>query len=325
MSEKIYDLIINLPEHSEKALNISFNIPESYKKFDKIVFAGMGGSGIGGNIVKDWVSDDCPVPVIVSKSDTLPACVDSDSLLFCVSYSGDTHETLSCLDEGMKRGCKIIGVSSGGELSSVLERNKIPLIKLPKGMPPRAALPYLFFPIANVLSFVGLKKKNDCSKAIKTMKRYRNDIEEAAKNIASEIANTFPFIYGNFESACMRFKALLNENSKIHAKYELFTELNHNELIGWQGFPRSKISVIILNNDNTDEHLRKSVAFLREILKEKATMIEIFSRGKSKLEKIFYFIYLGDLVSYYLAKNKNEDPSDIRNIEKFKKMATRSL
>lgn len=318
MEYEISDLIKNFPEHAERALDITVHVSDEYKKFDKIVFMGMGGSGIGGNIMEERLRDNCPVPIIIIKDYELPGCVDSDSLVFLVSYSGNTHETLACFDQAVKRGCKIIGIASGGQLAEILERNKIPLIRVPSGMPPRASLPYLFFPIANVLSFIGLKKRDDCVKAVRIMKRYRRVIEKAAKEISSEIVNTIPFIYGSFESVCMRFKRDLNENSKVHAKYEVFPELNHNEIVGWQSKEKTKISLIILN-DNMPL-MKKYVSFLRFAVKNRAKLIEIFSKGDSKTEKMFYFIYLGGLISYYLAKNNKEDPADISNIDNFKKV-----
>src|SRR5665647_918707 len=129
-----------------KAVQLSDKIKVSFPKPDNIVVAGMGGSGIGGDVLKDWTRSKTDVSIEVNREYNLPAYANKKTLVFLTSYSGDTEESLSAFLDALKRKCMIFCVSSGGALLENAKRLKLPFLKVPSGMPPRAALPYMLVP-----------------------------------------------------------------------------------------------------------------------------------------------------------------------------------
>ncbi len=293
-----------------------------------IVFCGMGGSGIGGRIISSWLSDRLPVPVTVVNGYSLPRFVDEGSLVFTVSYSGNTEETLTLLNQAVERGSRIVGLTSGGKMAEVLARNGHPFFEIPSGMQPRAAVGYTTLPVAGVLQGMGLiDVADEVDATVKHLRKLVNDLVPTSQNgnravdLAVDITGHIPFIYSSPGLGCAAFRWMtqLNENSKVLASWGCIPEMNHNEIVGWHGDPRGKEMVVVLLRGM--ENRRESIRFdaLKEMLSEGGVRtIEVEAGGEATLTKIYHHIMLADFTSYYLALLRGIDPSPVEAIQRLK-------
>jgi glucose/mannose-6-phosphate isomerase len=240
------DFCIDSAKHYRKAAQIAQKIQVSYPQPDNIIVVGMGGSAIGGDLLKDWVRDKLKIPMEVNREYHLPKYAGKKTLVIVSSYSGDTEESLSAFLDALKRKCMIYCVSSGGALLAAAKHHSVPFLQVPGGMPPRAALPYMFVPLLFLMEkagFVsGVQAELDEAFALigKVSKENSPDtptVESFAKNTAYHIGDSAPAVYGSgvYRSVAQRFKQQFNENSKSAAKWEVFPELDHNEIVGWEG------------------------------------------------------------------------------------------
>lgn len=324
---------MDAPKHCEKAAEMAENIVIEYSRPKTIIVSGMGGSAIGGELLKDWAWSKLAVPIEVCRSYNLPAYVKKSTLVFIISYSGETEETLSTLLEAIKRNCMIICISSDGILANLAEKINLPILKVPVGIPPRAALPYLFIPMLVFMEKLNLTSEveGEISEAVRIMRKLciENSPETPLKeNFSKELAlginGTVPVIYGFefYRSVAQRFKQQFNENSKIPAKYEIFPELNHNEVVGWEcaGDFAKYFSAIIIRDKEESEEIRSRIkATKKVVLKDLAGIYEIWSRGESRLAKMLSTLLIGDFVSVYLAILRSIDPTPVKTIDLIKK------
>jgi len=288
-------------------------------KFDKIIVCGMGGSAVGGELLKDLLRYQLPMQIEVSKDYHLPKYADERTLAFCVSYSGDTEEALSQFVDALKRKCNIICLASGGKLKEWCEKFGLPLISLPGGIQPRAALPYLFLPMLTYLQNVGLVNvKNDIEESIQVL--HEIDLGEI-DDIASDLKGSFIAVYGQLPSVARRFKNQFNENSKMPARFDVFPELGHNEIMGYQnsGLNRNT-SVIFLRDGHEPEEMKARIEITRDLIRDSARSIfEIHSSGNSELARMLSLVYKGDYLSYKLAVLSEVDPEKVESINKLKR------
>lgn len=320
-------------KHYEKAAEIAKNTVIEYPRPKTIIVSGMGGSAIGGELLKDWAWSKIGVPIEVCRDYNLPAYVKKSTLVFIVSYSGETEETLSTLLEAIKRNCMIICISSDGILAKFAEKMNLPILKAPTGIPPRAALPYLFIPMLVFMEKLNLASEveDEISEAVSIMRKLcvENSPETPSKeNFSKEMAlginGTVPVIYGFrfYRSVAQRFKQQFNENSKIPARYEVFPELNHNEVVGWEeaGDIAKYFSAIIIRDENEDEEIRSRIEVTKEnVLKDLAGIYEIWSKGESRLAKMLSTLLIGDFISVYLAILRGIDPTPVKTIDLIKR------
>jgi glucose/mannose-6-phosphate isomerase len=334
----MFSKIANFHEQIKDAVSIgeNFNPKFSAKKINKIVLTGLGGSAIAGDLLRSYLSDEIKVPIIVNRDYFLPKFVDDKTLLVVSSYSGNTEETISAYKDGVKKRANIFCITSNGEIEKMALKKKHPVIKIPSGYPPRAALGYSFFPLLVLFTKLGLikSKKREINETIKLIEQksriYSNPEHEEniAYKIALRVVGSLPFIYasGKFDAVAMRWACQIEENAKMLAHFNVFPEMNHNEIVGWSGevggnFKEimSKISVIILRDDGEYERVKYRIEITDELMRPYAgEVLNIFSEGKSLLARIFSQIYLGDWVSFYLAILNNVDPTPVKPIEYLK-------
>jgi glucose/mannose-6-phosphate isomerase len=328
---------VEAPKHYAEAAKKAEQLAISYSKPQTIIVAGMGGSAIGGELLKDWTRDKVAVPVEVCREYSLPAYADKHTLVFVVSYSGETEESLSTFLDAIKRKCMIICISSGGTLHKFAEKLNVPHLRVPSGMAPRATLPYLFMPLPILLEKTGLV--SDVTQEISETVKVLNQVSDAnsparllednfSKKLASSICGTVPVVYGFgiYRSVAQRFKTQFNENSKVPAKWEYFSELNHNEIVGWEEARElaEHFSIILIRDDDETEVIRRRIETTKELLSKEALKIfEVGSIGKSMLAKMSSVICMGDFTSVYLAIMRGIDPTPVKTIallkEKMKK------
>ena len=328
--------LARFPEQIKEALTIAEAVQRfNFLKIDNVVVAGMGGSAISGDIMLSLFRDKLDVPLIVNREYDLPKWVNKDTLVICISYSGNTDETLSSFKIASQKKCKILCISTGGKLQDLAEKRGIPFIKIPAGIQPRAATAYLLFPSIIFLKKIGLLKtaiETDIEETIAVTtdfvtlnKKEVSEENNLAKQLAKKIFNTIPQIYGwrVYTPIAIRWRHQLNENSKIIARSDIVPECNHNDIVGWSGNPDiSKQFSCILFRDKDEETIDMATRlnFMRDLFYNTAgNVIEVSPKGKSKLAKMMYLMCLGDFTSCYLAVLRGINPSPVDIITELKK------
>lgn len=309
------EVIKRYPEMILDSVAIVANSKLPAYEFDEVVVCGIGGSGIGGLLLKDFLKDKIDCPIEVYSGYELPYYADDKTLVFCLSYSGDTEETLSQFIEAVRRRCKIIGISSNGKLEEWCTKLKIPFVKLPKNYLPREALPYLFIPLVVYLQKVkSIDVKKDLQETIKLLKEL--NLNNYYK-LADSLKNTVPMIYASskFAGVAKRYQNQFNENTKIPAKHEILPELNHNEINAYQDLTLNKnFSMILLRDENDSEQIKTRFDLTRKLGEGKVkSVVEISAKGETLLAKMMSLVLIGDYLSYKLAEAKNVDPNVVKN------------
>jgi len=307
-------------------------LPET-RAFRNIVVAGMGGSAIGGDLLGRCFEKDLRQPWFVNRNYSLPAWVDARTLLLVVSYSGNTEETLQAFEEGVSRGATIVCLTSGGSLSAEAEKRDLPLIRIPGGLPPRAALGYSFFPLAVVLGRLELVSLTDAdlAEALETIRsagdcwgRSAPGSENSAKALAGALVGCLPVLYagdGLLSPVATRWKGQFNENSKSLAYMNVFPEVTHNEIEGWEGAAGLGVRshVVFLRDIDDSPRIQRRMEVTAGIIGNRAGHItELWSEGKGRMARMFSLVCLGDFVSVYLALLSGRDPTPVDNINRLK-------
>jgi glucose/mannose-6-phosphate isomerase len=331
---------VDASKHYQEAAKTAKRISLRYSNPENIVVAGMGGSGIGGELLKDLVRDKAQVPIEVSRDYVLPAYASKNSLVLIVSYSGETEESLSAFLDAAKRNCMIYCISSGGSLLEFAEKLGVPYLRVPSGMPPRAALPYLFTPLlisAEKMEIVS-GVSEDLSEAIRLLAQISGENapqkpaeDNFSKSLALGINETVPVVYGFgiYRSVAQRFKQQFNENSKVPSKWEFFSELNHNEIVGWEkaGKLAKCFSAIFIRDKSEPNEIRSRIETTKTLMRAGSRMFEVWSQGKSALARMLSTICIGDFTSVYLAILREVDPTPVNTIallkEKMKEVGTK--
>ena len=298
-----------------------------------IVFSGMGGSAIGCDLLLDYIKDELKLPAAVNREYSIPAFADKHTLFIAVSYSGNTEETLSATESAFQAGATVIGLSSGGQLEEICKGKNSPLIKIASGLPPRQALGYLFFSLLFLFEKMGFVSSKSAeveetadylAKEADRFSTSTNISPNLPNHIAQTVYHTIPVIYTavqHFASVPIRWRNQFNENSKVMAFSNVFPEMNHNEIMGWEG-PREvneKLRAIILRDLDESPRNKNRISITKDILKQKQIpILEIFAEGSSRLTRLFSLIYIGDWASYYLAMLNEADPIKIESIDLLK-------
>ena len=337
----ILEIIESFPEQCLEAAKIGLgtDIPRSYHiKYSNIVCTGLGGSAIGSDILRSYLLYEAKLPIFVNRDYLLPAFVGSRTLVIVSSYSGSTEETISAYGDAKKRSAKLIVATSGGRLLDTAQRDGVPVIKIPKGIPPRCATGYMFFPGLVLLSEMGIIKgrAGEIGRAIEGLRSLKitkigsgvPEKKNIAKKAARALYNKYPIIYagqdGN-DCAVTRWRGELAENAKTLSSGNFFPEMSHNEIVGFEN-PRSvlkKIVVVILRDRNDHPRISKRIDITKALLKKEGfEVIEVSSSGDSRLARIFSLVYTGDFVSFYLAILNRTDPTPVERIDRLKKELT---
>ena len=328
---------VNVPEHYRAAAKAAEEISLGYSKPENIIVAGMGGSAIGGELLKDWARDKVQEPIEVSRAYSLPAYANEKSLVLIVSYSGETEETLSSFLDAVKRKCMVFCLSSGGSLLGFAEKLNVPYLRVPSGFPPRAALPYLFTPLLVLMEKLqifsgvsgGLYETMTVLEQVSGENAPEKPVKDNfAKILASKINGSVPVVYGFgvFRSVAQRFKTQFNENSKMPSKWEYFSELNHNEIVGWEkaGELAKCFSTIFIRDKNEPNDVRNRIETTKTLLHSDLKRFEVWSQGKSALARMLSTVCIGDFTSVYLAILRNVDPTPVETISLLKQRIKKS-
>lgn len=313
--ENFGNQMIEAREIGEKA---QFTQPD--REIHNIALIGLGGSAFGGEIIKNYIAGTAKVPFEIYRDYKIPAYISENTLLIASSYSGNTEETLSSLEQALPRNPKVVCITSGGKVLETAKANGFDHVVLPGGYPPRSAAGFSITQQLYALrayGFIG-DFSADLQEAIDLVQNFSD--HDQAREIAKKIKGNIPILYSgpDFESISIRWRQQIEENGKHIAFHHVIPEMNHNELVGWKN-PADLLKqsvVLMIRSDRDHERVQIRMGINEDIMKEYAgEIIEIHAKGKSHLGQLFYLLHLGDWISVYLAEENEEDPNPVKVID----------
>ena len=332
--ENMYESIWNFSDNLRDAFCIGekISLKNKYPNIQNIVICGMGGSAIGGDFVAILEKSNIKIPYLVCRDYNVPDWVNSNSLVICSSYSGNTEETISAFHESKDRGANICGITTGGKLQKLLEDYNKDYVKIPRGLQPRAAVAYSFIPIIKLIEKIGLldsKLNYWFEKTVNILEEMRVNYgfegnENPVYSLANKIYKKIPIIYSDSSTLrvnAVRLKGQLNENGKMLAYHNDLPELNHNEIVGWQNNSSIFEHLCVLwledESDTTRTKIRKSIT--ESILNESDILqFSIKVKGDSFHERFLNMVHYGDWLSFWCAIFHKTDPSPVEKIIRLK-------
>ena len=300
------------------------------KSFSTIIVSGLGGSAISGDLLQNFLGTELKLPYIVNRNYSLPDFANENTLLIVSSYSGNTEETVEVFNAGIKKGCKMLAITTGGIIGKLAMGKNVPIVKLKEGFQPRYALGVSFFSLLRVFQELDLISDHGAlvNKIISLWKTKGEEFskdDNIAYKIATEIIGFIPVIYSATDMTSAvgyRLKSQLNENSKLQAFHSLIPESNHNEIIGWETFLEKQFNAKVINilDSNYHPQIKKRFNITTKLIKKsKAEAINIESNESDFKVRLMDMIYLCDWISYYVGILRGMDPSEIENIDFLKK------
>jgi len=281
----------------------------------QVLITGLGGSGIGGTILSELLAGTARVPIVVNKDYNIPAWVGKQTLVVACSYSGNTEETLAAAKQAAAQGAQMAAVTSGGQLLELALQEKMPLVKLPEGYPPRAAFGHGLICLMALLAGckIGTWNPDVLYQVAEHLDNQSEEIKQKAKQLAAKIATRIPVLYAaeGLAGVAVRWRQQINENGKMLCWHHILPEMNHNELVGWAGGD-NRMAVLFLRS--SDDHPRTAMRMdlNKEIVARHCdTVEEVYALGNNRLERMYYLILFGDWLSYYLSIERNVDPIEV--------------
>ncbi|MBI3872877.1 MAG: bifunctional phosphoglucose/phosphomannose isomerase [candidate division Zixibacteria bacterium] len=332
----MYGAIRSLPTQLRAAPRLAGEVDwRSYKPTTPagVCLCGMGGSAIGGDLARSYWDLESPVPFVVIRNDRLPGYINRFWLVIASSYSGNTEETLAAATEAKARGCQILALTTGGTLAAMAQAAGWPLIRLPAGLSPRAALGYSFGPVILALGHWGiaadsvdhLQSAADFLDQRSTMfNRERPLAENAAKQTAAILHDHQMCIYGTTGSTdvvAYRFKGQLCENAKVPAFANALPELLHNEIVGMDtGAREGSLAVAILKSQDDSPRATARLDWVEARLCQRGVpVVTLIASGKDRLQRLLSLVQIGDYISYYLAILGSQNPTPVPAIADLKR------
>ena len=334
----LFELAASLPRQARDARRNALDVDvrsidpsHGAQPIRNVVALGMGGSGIGGDIVAAIAQPVSPVPIVVVKDHSVPAFLSAESLVFVTSFSGRTAETLEALHAARQAGARVVVLSSGGTMADLAREWNVPFVALDSTIAmPRAAIAAVSVPPLVLLGRLGLLPGIDAEldAAIAQLQRrvaQIDDVRSPARELARRLGRTIPLIYGAGPIgavAAYRWKCQLNENAKEPAFCNVVPELNHNELAGWGqhgDMTRQVITAVHLRHDFEPPRVARSFDFINETQQEVvASVHEVRAEGVDRLAQLFDLIAIGDYVSLFVAAQEGLDPGPIPVLDELK-------
>lgn len=333
-TQQAIERILDLPTQLRAAWSLAqgLRLPDSHRGASSIVICGMGGSAIGGDLVRSLVESTARVPLAIVRGYDLPGYVDSHSLVVLSSYSGSTEETLSAGDQALRVGAKVLGVTTGGVLAQRGAEAGFPVVDFSYLAQPREALGYSVLLILGTLVHLGYAPdaSDDVRAAADLLDGMAREIgpsagtpQNPAKQLAQRLRGKMSVVYGGglMAEVARRWKGQLNENAKSWAFFEPLPELNHNAIMGYR-FPvamADDMRVVILSCSANHPRVKLREEVTLELLARAGIAAEVVeARGASALEQVLSAVHFGDLVSYYVALLNGADPTEIEAISYLK-------
>jgi glucose/mannose-6-phosphate isomerase len=323
---------LNMSKYYQAAAKLAAGITTSYAKPQNVIIVGMGGSAIGGELLKDWARDKIHVPIEVNREYHLPAYANKETLVLITSCTGNTEEILSTFRDAIKNKCMIYCITGGGTLMTIAKSINIPYLQIPADIPPRAALPYMLMPLLTFLEKIGLTSgvSRELEEALPIIEKIEKQNaakttvkDSLTKTLAINIEGFIPVIYGFeiYSGVARRFKQQINENAKMMAKWDNLPELDHNEIVGYEKVDKQKerFAVIFIRDKDENIEMHRRIKITQNLMKTTGVNIyEVWSQGKSVLAKMLSLIAIADFLSTYLAILRGNDPTPVQTIDKLK-------
>ncbi len=325
--------VLALPEHLRDALwRVESAIMQDWDTPAGLVVAGMGGSAIGGALARAAMGDHASRPIFVTRAYGLPPWTTPDTMVLCASYSGETEETLACYESAGALGAKRTVVTTGGRLAEMARADGVPVIPLPGGFQPRAAVAYMIVAALEVAALCGagprLTPEIDvaASHIEQLVAEWGPDAAEdsLAKEIARGLHGTTPVIAGAGLTSpiAYRWKTQINENAKQPCFWNELPELDHNEISGWEGASDvGRFAAVFLDDSDAHPRVKERMDLTERLIADNAAAsYRLETRGQTAIERVISLVLLGDLVSIYLAALRGVDPGPVRLIDELKAM-----
>ena len=323
--------VLALPEHLRDALwRAESAIMQGWDTPAGLVVAGMGGSAIGGALARAALGDHASRPIFVTRAYGLPPWTTPETMVLCASYSGETEETLACYESAGALGAKRTVVTTGGRLAEMARADGVPVIPLPGGFQPRAAVAYMIVASLEVAALCGvgprLTSEIDvaASHTEQLVAEWGPDAAEdsLAKTLARGLFGTTPVIAGAglTTSVANRWKTQINENAKQPCFWNELPELDHNEIVGWEGANDvGRFSAVFLDDSDAHPRVKERMDLTERLIAGNAVAsFRAETRGQTAIERVISLVLLGDLVSIYLAALRGVDPGPVKVLDELK-------
>jgi len=316
------DAVRAMPDHLRDALWRIETARAPAMEAPAAFVCGMGGSAIGGDLAAAVLSDRLTKPLLVERGYALPPWAPAGAAVLCSSYSGNTEETLACYAAAEALGARRLVATTGGELAEAARRDGVPVIGLPAGLQPRAAVGYMFCVSAELAALAdGAPRINtEIDAAASHLGDALEGAESRAREIAAEIGDATMVVYGSDLTApvAYRWKTQANENAKLPAFSSVLPEADHNELEGWSGAGGRFAAVFLEDRDQHPRERRRFELTAKAIGEHAAAVIRVETEGETRTERALHAVMLGDLLSIELARARGVDPLPVEGIERFK-------
>jgi glucose/mannose-6-phosphate isomerase len=323
--------ILDLPTHLRDALwRVDSASIEPMEAHDGLVVAGMGGSGIGGRLARAAIGSRARRPLTVVGGYALPAWVGPETVVLCASYSGNTEETLSCYQHAVELGAQRIVATTGGRLAERAREDGVPVIPLPGGFQPRAAVGYALVSALEVAALCGAAPslREEIGGAADLAERLAAEWgpdgpdDGPAKALARRLVDTVPVIAGTELTAeiAYRWKTQINENAEVPAFASALPELNHNEIVGWAAARElAPFAIVFLEDPAEHERNARRIELTADVAANCSVVVDrVRAVGETRTERVVSLVLLGDLVSLYLAVLRGIDPASIHVLDQLK-------
>jgi glucose/mannose-6-phosphate isomerase len=318
------DDVLGLPEHLPDALFRVESARIEPTESNGLVVCGMGGSAVGGELARAALGDRLSLPLRTVRDYELEPWTSPGHVVLCVSYSGNTEETLACFEAAEALGCRRIVATTGGALAEAARAAGVPLIPFPAALQPRAAVGYMFVTAAEVAATAGaaIPIRTEIDGAAEALTETRDALLERSVEIADALEGTFPVVYGSdlMQPVAYRWKTQMNENAKQPAFWNEMPEMNHNEIVGWaEGSGAERFSAVFLLDADQHPRQRERMELTARLIEPAAAHVELVELdGDSRTARMLKALMLGDLVSLHLAARRGVDPTPIVAIERLK-------
>jgi len=339
-ADHVWEATFALPEQfalgAATAASVAAGLQPSRAPVANVAAFGMGGSGIGHDVLAAIAAPQSPVPICVCKDYEVPAFVGPQSLVLAASFSGNTEETVAAFSASLARGARVVVVAGGGRLAELAADARVPVVPVPRDIPhPRLAIGAMSVAPLLVLEALGLLPgaSSLVASAAEQLSRRRDQLAagDLAAQIAGRIGRTIPLIYGGGaigRAAAMRWKCQVNENAKSPAFFSAHPELDHNELAGWGqmgDITRQLLTLVDLRHDFEHPQVVRRFAAVDEVMEEVvAGIVTVRAAGEGPLAQLFDLVLVGDVVALALAAREGVDPGPIPVLEDLKVAVART-
>ncbi len=295
------------------------------RSFRNIYLAGMGGSSLAGDLINDLLQGTFELKLV--RDYRLPRTAGPKDLVICASYSGNTEETLATFKNALSKGCGLVVLAHGGQIRELALQHQVPFVIIPEAIQPRQAIGNFFATILGLLEQIGeiSGQRQSLVSLTQFLESKQESSDEKGRVLAKQLSGHLPIIYGPSElyGACRVWKIKMNENAKRPSFFNVFPELNHNEMVGWTPGETPpfdfKPAIIYLLSEGMHPRVKKRMEVMESLLKSRIPFHHVNLGGEDLLEDMFEAILVADYTTYYLATDAGIDPVPVEMVEEFKK------